>query len=46
MFRLLHGHHQAFSLNQFIKTLGTLLVSQLMFILNWGPNNARSVLMT
>jgi len=31
MFRTLQGHHQGFLLNHVIKTLRTLLVSQLMF---------------
>jgi len=31
MFRPLYGHHQAFLLNHVIKTLRTLLGSQLMF---------------
>ena len=32
MFRPLYGHHQAFLLNHVIKTLRTLLGSQLMFV--------------
>jgi len=31
MFRQIYGHHQAFLLNHVIKTLRTLLGSQLMF---------------
>jgi len=54
MFRPLYGHHQAYHLNHVIKTLRTLLGSQLClqnFEMtfckhNWDPSNVRRVLMT